>query len=117
MTRNREGLVLLFAGWCLLDVDLVVINPLLVPISRTFDTGLGTATLALTAFLLMFGIMQPFYGTYSDTVGRVKVMRIGLAGAAVANLVAASAPNVATLVVARGVAGAFLAAMLPVTVA
>lgn len=117
MTRHRESLVILYAGWCLLDVDLIVITPLLVPITGTFDTDLGTATLALTAYLLMFGVMQPFYGAYSDSVGRIRVMRIGLAGAAIANLVAAAAPNAATLVVARGVAGAFAAALLPVTVA
>ncbi len=113
--RSRLGL--LYAGWFLLDVDLIVITPLLVPVSKTFDTGLGTATLALTAYLLMFGVMQPIYGNYSDSVGRIRVMRIGLAGAACANIVAAAAPNVATLVVARGVAGAFAAALLPVTVA
>jgi predicted MFS family arabinose efflux permease len=108
---------ILYGGWFLLDVDLIVITPLLVPAADEFDVSLGTVTLALTAYLLMFGLMQPIYGNYSDSVGRIRVMRIGLVGAAVANLVAAAAPNVATLVLARGAAGAFAAALLPVTVA
>lgn len=115
--REKSGLAMIYAGWFLIDVDLIVITPLLVPVARDFEANLGTVTLALTAYLLLFGLMQPVYGNYSDSVGRVRVMRIGLAGVFVANLLAAFAPNVALLVVARGAAGAFAAALVPVTVA
>lgn len=115
--KPRRNLAMLYAGWFLVDVDLIVITPLLVPVSGHFHADLSTVTLALTAYLLMFGLMQPVYGNYSDSVGRVRVLRIGLFGISVANLVAALAPNLAVLVAARGAAGAFAAAVVPVTVA
>jgi predicted MFS family arabinose efflux permease len=114
---RRNHLLLLYAGWFLVDVDLIVITPLLVPISDHFHADLSTVTLALTAYLLLFGLMQPVYGNYSDSVGRVRVLRIGLFGIFAANLVAALAPNLAILIAARGAAGAFAGAIVPVTAA
>ncbi|HEV2778123.1 MAG TPA: MFS transporter [Actinophytocola sp.] len=115
--REKNNLAILYAGWFLLDVDLILIAPLLVPAAEHFQASLSTTTLALTAYLLMFGLMQPIYGNYSDSVGRVRVMRIGMAGMAGAGLLAALAPNVTLLIVAWGVSGAFAGALPPVTMA
>ncbi|MDH2428023.1 MFS transporter [Sphaerisporangium sp. TRM90804] len=116
-TREKSSLGTVYAGWFLIDVDLILITPLLVPVAAHFGAGLGTVTLALTAYLLLFGVMQPVYGILSDAIGRVRVMRIGLAGLFAGNLLAALAPNVGTLIAGRAVAGAFAAALVPVTVA
>jgi len=112
---RRNHLAMVYAGWFLVDVDLIVITPLLVPVSGHFHADLSTVTLALTAYLLLFGLMQPVYGNYSDSVGRVRVLRIGLFGLFAANLVAGLAPNLAVLIAARGAAGAFAGAVVPVT--
>ncbi|MDG6106643.1 MFS transporter [Dactylosporangium aurantiacum] len=116
-SAGSTGLAVLFAGFFLIDFDLVVINPLLLPIAEDFGVGLGTVTFALTAYLLLFGAMQPVHGSLSDTVGRVKVMRIALLGLGAGNLIAAAAPNVAVVIAGRAVAGAFGAAMIPLTLA
>lgn len=108
---------LLCAGFFLIDFDLVVINPLLLPVARDFDVSLGVATLALTAYLLLFGVMQPVYGVLSDAMGRVRVLRLALVGLSAGNLLAGFAPNAALLVIGRGIAGAFAAAIIPVTMA
>lgn len=116
-TLERSELGVLYVGWFLVDADIVLINPLLVPTAEHFGTGLATVTLALTGYLLMFGLLQPVHGNISDAVGRVRVMRTGLAGIGLANLIAAIAPHVGVLIVARATAGACAAAMVPVTVA
>src|SRR5947209_1278250 len=110
-------IAVLCTGFFLLDFDLVVINPLLVPVSKDFGVGLGTATLALTGYLLLFGIMQLVHGSISDSVGRIRVLRTAFVGMGVANLAAALAPNVVVLIAGRALAGAFAAAIIPVTVA
>ncbi|MCT2590988.1 MFS transporter [Streptomyces sp. N2-109] len=108
---------ILCTGFFLLDFDLVVINPLLVPVSEDLGAGLGVTTLALTGYLLMLGVMIPVHGGLSDRIGRVRVLRTALLGLGAANLCAALAPNVAVLIAGRAVAGAFAAALIPVSVA
>ncbi|WP_248965821.1 MFS transporter [Sphaerisporangium perillae] len=115
--EKNNGLALPYAGWFVIDVDLILITPLLVPVAAHFQAGLGTVTLALTAYLLLFGIMQPIYGLISDAAGRVRVMRVGLVGLCLGNLLAALAPSVGVLILGRAFAGAFAAALVPVTVA
>jgi predicted MFS family arabinose efflux permease len=120
MSRPRRApavLAILCTGFFLIDFDLVVINPLLLPISHDFETGLGTTTFALTGYLLLFGIMQPVHGIVSDAIGRVRVLRIALLGLAAGNILAAVAPDLGALIAGRAVAGAFGAAIIPVTMA
>ncbi|WHM35828.1 MFS transporter [Streptomyces sp. BPTC-684] len=114
---DRAVVAVLCAGFFLLDFDLVVINPLLVPVSKDFDVSLGTTAFALTGYLAMVGIMQPVHGAISDRVGRVRVLRTALLGLGVADLAAALAPNAALLIAGRAIAGGFAAALIPVTVA
>ncbi|MEU1071794.1 MULTISPECIES: MFS transporter [unclassified Streptomyces] len=114
---DRAVVAILCAGFFLLDFDLVVINPVLVPVSKDFDVSLGTTTLALTGYLAMVGIMQPVHGAISDRVGRVRVLRTALFGLGLADLAAALAPDAALLIAGRAVAGGFAAALIPVTVA
>ncbi|MEU5434614.1 MFS transporter [Streptomyces sp. NPDC020719] len=114
---DRAIVAVLCGGFFLLDFDLVVINPVLVPVSKDFGVGLGTVAFALTGYLAMVGIMQPVHGSVSDRVGRVRVLRTALLGLGVADLGAALAPNVALLIVGRAIAGGFAAALIPVTVA
>lgn len=115
--RETPVLGLLCAGFFLIDFDLIVINPLLLPVARDYGVSLGVATLALTAYLLLFGLLQPIYGILSDAIGRVRVLQIAWVGLSAGNLLAGFAPNVALLVIGRGIAGAFGAAIIPVTMA
>ncbi|MFL6163351.1 MAG: MFS transporter [Jatrophihabitantaceae bacterium] len=115
--RPPPVLGILCTGFFLIDFDLVVINPLLLPISRDFGISLGAATFALTGYLLLFGLMQPVHGVISDAIGRVRVLRIALFGLAAGNVVAGLAPNLGLLIAGRATAGAFGAAIIPVSMA
>lgn len=113
----KERLGSLYAVSFLANFDRIVILPLLVPAAQSLHADLGAVTLALTAYLLLFGVMQPVYGIVSDLVGRVRVIRMALLGLCGADLLAAFAPNVGLLIAGRALAGASAAALLPVVFA
>lgn len=112
--EEKERLGSLYAVSFLANFDRIVILPLLVPAAQGLHASLGTVTLSLTAYLLLFGVMQPVYGIVSDLVGRVRVMRAALLGLCLADLVATFAPNVLVFIAGRAFAGASAAALLPV---
>jgi predicted MFS family arabinose efflux permease len=114
---NSKTLAVLCAGFFVMDFDLLVMSTLLVPIAEDLGVSLGSVTLALTAYLLLFGLMQPMHGSLSDAFGPVRVMRVALVGMGLANLVAALAPSLELLIAGRAAAAAFAAALAPVTVA
>ncbi|MEU9097679.1 MFS transporter [Streptomyces sp. NPDC048361] len=85
---------------------------MLVLIGASLDVPLGTAALAASAYTLGYGLAQPAWGMASDRFGRVRVMRLSLAAAALGALSSAAAPGAASLVVARGLTGACFAAAI-----
>ncbi|MFK8907857.1 MFS transporter [Streptomyces sp. YS-3] len=116
-TTDAQDMRLIYAGSFLGNFDRIVITPLLLPASKGLGVSLSSVTIALTAYLLLFGLMQPIHGLVSDVYGRVPVMRVALLGMCVADLVSALAPNLGVLILGRALAGASAAALLPVMVA
>lgn len=113
VSQQPDRFGLLYAGPFLSYVDRFAIVPLLAPIAEDLDESLAAVTLAATLYFFLYGAMQPVYGTLSDRVGRVRVMRLALCGLGVAGLASVLAPTLAVLVVARAGAGACSAALLP----
>jgi len=103
----------LYLGAFIAYGDRFLIGPLLVLIARDFRETLGAAAGVATLYLLLYGILQPVYGFLSDRLGRVRVMRGALMGIVASNVFCALAPTLTSLVVGRGVAAAFAAALLP----
>ncbi|HEX2046138.1 MAG TPA: MFS transporter [Acidimicrobiales bacterium] len=103
----------LYLGAFIAYGDRFLIGPILVGIAADFDVSLGAAAAVATLYLFLYGVLQPVYGFLSDRWGRVRVMRAALGGVVVANAFAAFAPSLGALVVARGAAAAFVAALLP----
>lgn len=106
-------LPLLYAGPFLVYGDRFAIPPLLAAISRDFDRSLGAVATVASAYFLLYGVMQLPYGLLSDRVGRVRVMRIALAGMGLANAASAAAPSLAPLVVSKAATAGLAAAVLP----
>lgn len=69
------------------------------------DTTATGVQLSLTAFLVGAGVGQVLFGPWSDRVGRMRPLVVGLVVYVLASIVAALAPSIAVLVVARLVQG------------
>ena len=107
---------LFYIGPFITMFDRGVIGPLLVAIALDFRVPLATAAMVATVYYIFYGGMQLVYGILSDRLGRVRVMRISLAGAAAAGVLSTIAPTLGTLVLARGAAGGLTAAILPASI-
>ncbi|MGA5561516.1 MFS transporter [Streptomyces platensis] len=94
------------------NFDRFCITPMLLLIGSRLGVPLTTVMLAASGYFLAYGLMQPVWGLLSDRLGRVRVMRVSLAGAAVAALCSVLAPGATVLIVARVAAGACFAASI-----
>jgi|SRR5690606_15804935 len=95
--------------------DRFALAPLIVVIGIDMRAPLVAVLAVASAYYLAYGLMQPVWGLVSDRIGRVRVMRIALLGAALAGVVSALAPNLLVLGVSRTVSAACVAALIPAT--
>jgi EmrB/QacA subfamily drug resistance transporter len=108
-TRTRTAPALIFvvlaaaaASFSLLQS---LINPVLPTIQRDLSTSQSTVTWVLTAWLLSAAIATPILGRVGDMVGKRRTLLIALAAIVLGNLVAAIAPTIGVLVIARVIQG------------
>lgn len=94
-----------------------VADPLLPRLDAEFDIGLGTAAQVVTAFSIAYGVLQAFYGPIGDRFGKYRVIAWACAASALTALFCALASTFGTLVIARFVAGATAAAVIPLSIA
>jgi MFS family permease len=83
-----------------------LVVPVLTTIEHELDTDQATVTWVLTAYLLSASIATPLLGRVGDVVGKTRMLVITLTALAVGSLMAALAPSVGWLIVARVVQGA-----------
>src|SRR4051794_32004127 len=112
---ERGRLRLLQASTFTSNVDRFAITPLLVPIGLDLHASLTAVAAVASGYFLAYGLMQPVWGVVSDRIGRVRVMRITLVGAAVAGACSVVAPSLLLLGITRVVAGACFAGIIPTT--
>jgi predicted MFS family arabinose efflux permease len=107
------GMRILQAAVFTSNFDRFAIGPLLVSISHGFDAPLSHAAGIASVYYLLFGATQIVWGTLSDRLGRVRVMRLTLLGAAVAGVLSTLAPSLWSLLLARAFTGSFFGAINP----
>jgi predicted MFS family arabinose efflux permease len=93
--------------------DRFVVAPMLVTIAAALGASLSEVAATASLYYLLYGLMQPVWGMVSDRIGRVRVMRLTLFGAAVAGVLSALAPNLTVLISTRALAGGLFAAVIP----
>ena len=103
--RSRGGLLLLQFAAFFSSFDRFVVAPMLVTIAAALGASLASVAATASLYYLMYGLMQPVWGMRSDRLGRVRVMRPTLSGAAFVGVLSAFAPSLAVLVAARALAG------------
>lgn len=95
------------------NVDRYVTAPLLVALAHQFHASLTQTALVLSGNLASYGLTQIPWSVVLNRLGPVPVMRLSLIGAGTSACCAALAPSLASLVIARVVGGALLAAAVP----
>jgi predicted MFS family arabinose efflux permease len=110
---SQGGLRLLQLAAFFSSFDRFVVAPMLVTIAAALGGSLAETTATASLYYLFYGGMQPMWGMLSDRLGRVRVIRLTLFGAAVAGVLSAAAPNLMVLIAARALAGGLFAAVIP----
>ncbi|GIG87125.1 MFS transporter [Plantactinospora endophytica] len=82
-----------------------LISPVLPTIQHDLHTSQNTVTWVLTAYLLSASIFTPIFGRIGDLVGKERMLVVSLLAIAAGSLLAALAPNIGVLLLARVVQG------------
>jgi predicted MFS family arabinose efflux permease len=98
-------------------VSLRVTDPLLPRLAHDFSMGLGDAALVITVFGLAYGFSQLLFGPLGDRFGKYRVIAWGALGCAITTSACALAPDFQWLLVARTLAGATAASIIPLSMA
>lgn len=94
-----------------------VIDPLLVQLTLEFGVTVGGASIAATAFLFANGVFVLLYGPIGDRYGKMPVVAIACAGAAVCCVLSALSVSLGMLTLARFLTGAASSAIIPLAIA
>ncbi len=97
--------------------SLRLIDPLILPIASHFAVATSQAAMLSPAYALPYAMSQPFLGPISDRFGRLRCIRICMAGLAVTLLFGAVAPTFEALFVSRMIAGVFGGGLVPLVLA
>jgi predicted MFS family arabinose efflux permease len=104
---------LLYLGPFATMADRFAVAPLLIPMAISLHVSLAAASGAASLYYLAYGLMPPVYGILADRFGRVRIIRVALAGTAAADVLSALSPNLAFLLVARFVTGGIACGVMP----
>ncbi|HVT66636.1 MAG TPA: MFS transporter, partial [Trebonia sp.] len=88
-----------------------LVIPVLGTVAKELHTSQDAVTWVLTAYLLSAAVMTPILGRVGDMYGKKRMFVAALAALAVGSVLAAVAPNIGVMIVARviqGVAGGML---------
>ncbi|WP_420239859.1 MFS transporter [Telmatobacter bradus] len=94
-----------------------IVAPVLPSIAASFHVSVAQTAWILTAYMILYGFMQPFHGFFSERLGRVWLLRRLMLGLTAGTLACAFASSLIWLCVARFVTGFFAAGMIAVSLA
>jgi predicted MFS family arabinose efflux permease len=113
---RRDVLLLSMAAFAS-AASLRATDPLLPLIAAEFVTTAGSASAAITAFVLSYGLLQVVYGPLGDRFGRVRTIAGASLLSAFGSAACALAPSLEALVAARFASGATIGALIPLALA
>ena len=97
--------------------SLRLIDPLILPLASHFAVAPDVAAMLSPAYALPYALSQPFLGPVSDRFGRIRCIRVCMAGLAAALLFGAFAPSFEAIFASRIVAGIFGGGLVPLVLA
>ncbi|MER7278635.1 MFS transporter [Dactylosporangium sp. NPDC000244] len=115
--HSNSTLVVLFLslGGLAFAVLQSLVAPALPIIAKDLNASTGDISWILTAYLLSASVLTPILGRLGDMVGKRRVMLVVLVILAAGTLLAALAPNLTVLIVARALQGA-AGAIMPLSI-
>jgi EmrB/QacA subfamily drug resistance transporter len=118
--QDRSGPVLAVASAAafLAMLDATVVNLAVADLRTDFPTvAVGDLSWVVTIYAITFAALLAPGGRFADLVGRRALLGAGAALFTIMSIVAAAAPSLGVLLVARGLQGAGAAAMIPASLA
>ena len=113
-TRYQVTFGVLAAGIGAFALLQSLVIPVLTTVAQELHTSQSAVTWVLTAYLLSASIMTPILGRVGDMFGKERVFIGTLIALAIGSVLAALAPNLAVMIVARVIQG-LAGGMLPVS--
>jgi predicted MFS family arabinose efflux permease len=98
-------------------ISLRVTDPMLPQLAQEFGVSLGDASLVITMFSVAYGLSQLFFGPVGDRYGKYFVVACGSLACAITAMLCALAPGFTPLLLARLLAGATAASIIPLSMA
>lgn len=114
MKRNTIILIISLSGF-VSAADNWIVSLILPAISQSFNISIPTAGAIIITYLIPYGIMQPFYGFYSDGYGKIKILRVIVAALSLSTLATALSPTFIFLCIFRFITGFFAAGIIAVS--
>jgi len=98
-------------------ISLRIADALLPRLAEEFSVSLGQASQVITAFAVAYGLAQLAFGPLGDRYGKYRVIAWACLASGFTSLLCALAPNHPALMLARLLAGATAAAVIPLAMA
>ena len=113
----RRPFFLLATAGFVSGASMRVAEPLLPTLADDFGTTVQQASIVLSGFTLAYGAFQIVHGPLGDRIGKLRLVCIGMALAALAAFASAAAGSLSTLAILRFVTGMFSGAVIPLSMA
>jgi len=113
----RATLLTLGFGAFACQASVRICDAMLPQLSQEFGVSIAAASAVIAAFVIAYGLSQLLHGPLGDRYGKLRMIRITAAIAAVGSLACAFAPGLDALTVLRFVTGAAASAVIPLTIA
>ncbi len=94
-----------------------IVDSMLIRLAGDFDVTLGVAAMAITVFGVAYGLSQLLFGPLGDRYGKYLVIAWGSVACSLTALSCAMAPDFSLLLIARALAGATCASIIPLSMA
>jgi MFS family permease len=94
-----------------------ICDPMLVVLGQDFSVTTGEASRVVSAFAVVYGLMQLFYGPLGDRFGKLRVIALAVLACAVFSAITSLSSDLDGLVWMRGFMGGAAAGIIPLSMA
>jgi predicted MFS family arabinose efflux permease len=94
-----------------------ICDPMLVVLGQEFSVTTGEASRVVSAFAVVYGLMQLFYGPLGDRFGKLRVVALAVLACAVFSAITSLSSDLDGLVWMRGFMGGAAAGIIPLSMA